>query len=55
VKRVRILLADPHALILEGLRSVLDTDYELVGMVSDGRSLVEAALQLIPSSKVDFM
>jgi DNA-binding NarL/FixJ family response regulator len=48
VKRARILLADPTVLILEGLRSVLDTDYELVGMVSDGRALVEAALRLRP-------
>ena len=48
MKRARILLADAHVLILEGLRSVLDTDYELVGMVSDGRSLVEAALRLRP-------
>jgi len=48
VKRARILLADDHALILEGLRSVLEADYELVGMVTDGRSLVEAALRLRP-------
>jgi DNA-binding NarL/FixJ family response regulator len=48
MKRARILLADDHALILEGIRSILDTDYELVGMVSDGRSLLEAAVRLRP-------
>jgi DNA-binding NarL/FixJ family response regulator len=48
VKRARILLAYNEPLTLEGLRSVLDTDYELVGVVSDGRSLLETALRLSP-------
>jgi DNA-binding NarL/FixJ family response regulator len=39
----RILLADDHALVLEGFRHILDEHYELVGMVGDGRALLEAA------------
>jgi DNA-binding NarL/FixJ family response regulator len=48
VKRARILLGDNDTLILEGIRSLLDTEYEVVQVASDGRSLVEAALRLRP-------
>lgn len=44
----RILLADDHSFILAGIRSLLEGHYDLVGQVSDGRSLVEAALRLRP-------
>ena len=47
-KRVRILLADDHSFILAGIRSLLEAHYDLVGQVSDGRSLVEAAGTLRP-------
>jgi len=46
--RPRILLADDHSFILAGIRSLLESHYDLVGQVSDGRSLVEAALRLRP-------
>jgi DNA-binding NarL/FixJ family response regulator len=46
--RPRILLADDHSIILAGIRSLLDGHYDVVGQVSDGRSLVEAALRLRP-------
>jgi DNA-binding NarL/FixJ family response regulator len=39
----RILLADDHALVLEGFRRILETHYELVGTVGDGRALLAAA------------
>ena len=48
MKPARLLLADDHALILEGFRNVLEPNYTVVGMVTDGRSLVEAALRLNP-------
>jgi len=48
MKRSRILLADDHMLILEGLRKILEPRHEVVGAVSDGRSLVDAALRLKP-------
>jgi DNA-binding NarL/FixJ family response regulator len=46
--RPLILLADDHSIILAGIRSLLDGHYDVVGQVSDGRSLVEAALRLRP-------
>jgi DNA-binding NarL/FixJ family response regulator len=44
-RRARILLADDHSFILAGIRSLLEAHYDLVGQVSDGKSLVEAALR----------
>lgn len=48
MKPARLLLADDHALILEGFRNVLEPNHTVVGMVADGRALVEAALRLKP-------
>ena len=44
----RLLLADDHRIVVEGLRSILGVEYELVGIVEDGRELVEAARRLRP-------
>jgi DNA-binding NarL/FixJ family response regulator len=48
MKRPRVLLADDHTLVLEGLRKILEPDCEVVGAVEDGRSLLAAAKQLQP-------
>ena len=48
MKRARILLADDHNLTLEGLRAVLGPHHKIVGTVSDGRALLDAALSLHP-------
>jgi DNA-binding NarL/FixJ family response regulator len=48
MKRARILVADDHSIVLAGIRSLVKQDWDLVGHVSDGRSLVEAALKLRP-------
>lgn len=42
-ERLRILLADDHALVLEGLRSLLDAqpDMQVVGAVADGAQVME--------------
>lgn len=48
MNRVRILLADDHLLTLEGLRAVLEPHHKIVGTVTDGRALVEAAPRLKP-------
>jgi DNA-binding NarL/FixJ family response regulator len=48
MKRPRVLLADDHPLVLAGLRSLLDAECDVVGVATDGRSLVEAALRLRP-------
>lgn len=48
MSKLRILLADDHALVLEGFRRILEGRYELVGTVGDGRALLEAAEILQP-------
>lgn len=48
MKKARILLADDHITLLEGCRVILAHRYEIVGALSDGRSLVEAARRLNP-------
>lgn len=44
----RILIADDHILVLEGLSSLLAQECEIVGTAKDGRELVEKAHQLKP-------
>jgi DNA-binding NarL/FixJ family response regulator len=48
MKNVRVLLADDHKIVLEGLRSLLEPEFEVVGTVEDGRALVAAAKKLSP-------
>jgi len=44
----RLLLADDHTLLLEGIRLMLEPEFELVGSVEDGRALLAAAKTLKP-------
>jgi DNA-binding NarL/FixJ family response regulator len=46
--RSRILIAEDHKLIAELCQRLLETDFNVVGVVSDGRSLVRAAVELKP-------
>lgn len=48
MKRTRVLLADDHRLVAEGLVRVLEPDFELLGIVEDGQALLDAAEQLQP-------
>jgi DNA-binding NarL/FixJ family response regulator len=48
MNRPRILMADDHAIVLAGLRKLVEAEGEVVGMVEDGRALVEAAQRLRP-------
>ena len=48
MKRPRILLADDHKLMAEALQHLLQTDFDVVGTVSDGRALIKAAAELKP-------
>jgi DNA-binding NarL/FixJ family response regulator len=50
MKLIRVLLADDHPLVVAGLRSLLEAECEVVGVVSDGRSLVEAVSRLKPGN-----
>ncbi|MEJ2476582.1 MAG: response regulator transcription factor [Desulfobacterales bacterium] len=44
----RVLIADDHKIVLEGLRSLLQSEFEIVGKVEDGRTLVSEAERLRP-------
>jgi DNA-binding NarL/FixJ family response regulator len=46
--RPRLLLADDHTLLLEGIRLMLEPEFELVGSVEDGQALLAAAEKLKP-------
>jgi len=47
-RRPRVLLADDHLLVAEALKSLLNPEFDLVGVVEDGRALLEAAATLRP-------
>src|ERR1035437_7057575 len=46
--RTRILLAEDHTVVAEGLQALLKDSFELVGIVHDGRALLDAAETLRP-------
>ena len=48
MKKPRVLLADDHKIVIEGLMSLLVGEFEVVGSVEDGRALVEKASTLYP-------
>jgi len=48
LRRPRVLLADDHLMVAEALTSLLSPEFDLVGVVEDGRQLVEAAGRLRP-------
>ena len=48
MNRPRLLLADDHAIVAEGLRLLLKDHCELLAVLSDGPSLVEAAVRHKP-------
>ena len=47
--RPRLLLADDHSLLCEGLRGLLEPDNDVVGVVHDGRDVVETVERLDPN------
>jgi DNA-binding NarL/FixJ family response regulator len=48
MSRPRILIADDHQILAEGIRSLLEPEFAVVAVVSDGRELVAAAKQHLP-------
>jgi len=48
MSRPRVLLADDHRILAEGLRGLLEPAFEIVGIVEDGRELLTAAEKLKP-------
>ena len=45
---ITVLLADDHAVVAEGFATLLKDNFNVVGMVNDGRSLVAASDRLQP-------
>jgi DNA-binding NarL/FixJ family response regulator len=48
MSKPRVLLADDHRIMAEGLRGLLEPEFEVVAVVADGRELVAAATKLRP-------
>jgi DNA-binding NarL/FixJ family response regulator len=48
MRRAKVLLADDHPLFLEGVRRLLENQYEVVGTATDGQTLISAAQHLRP-------
>jgi len=48
MRRARVLLADDHTVVAQGLASLLWEEFELVGIVGDGKALLDAAQRLQP-------
>jgi DNA-binding NarL/FixJ family response regulator len=46
--RSRILIADDHNLVAELCKRLLEAEFDVVGVVGDGRALVRAAIELKP-------
>jgi DNA-binding NarL/FixJ family response regulator len=46
--RPRILIADDHTLVAEAFKTFLATDFDVIGIVHDGRRLIDAAMALRP-------
>ena len=44
----RILIADDHELLADGCKRLLEPEFQVVGIVTDGRSLMAAAVALNP-------
>ena len=48
MKKTRVLLADDHKIVIEGLKNLLEGEFEIVGSVEDGRALVKQASTIHP-------
>ncbi len=48
MKRARVLLADDHRLVAEGIKNILIAEFDLVGIVEDGRALIASVKALRP-------
>jgi DNA-binding NarL/FixJ family response regulator len=48
VRRPRVLIADDHTLVAESFRKLLESDFDVVGTVADGRALLRAVPALEP-------
>lgn len=50
--KTKVILADDHSIVLDGLRGILRDDCEIIATFADGRALVEAYPQFRPDVTV---
>jgi DNA-binding NarL/FixJ family response regulator len=48
MRQSRVLLADDHVLLMDAFRKLLEPEFEIVGTVSDGKTLIALATHLRP-------
>jgi DNA-binding NarL/FixJ family response regulator len=48
MKKLRLIMADDHTLVVAGFRKLLESEFEILDVAEDGRSLVQAAERLQP-------
>lgn len=48
MNRIKVLIADDHRIVADGLTTLLETQYDLVGIADNGRTMVEQAMQSQP-------
>src|ERR1017187_10450538 len=48
MKRWKVLIADDHSMVIDGLRSLLEPEFEVVGAVNDGRAVLPEVRRLQP-------
>jgi len=48
MRKPRVLLADDHKIITEGLKSILEPEFDVVGTVEDGHALLSMAEKVRP-------
>lgn len=52
MRRPRVLIADDHRMMAESLKSVLEPEFEIVGIAADGHELIRMAARLRPDAAV---
>jgi DNA-binding NarL/FixJ family response regulator len=52
VPKSKILLADDHVLVAEGLQKLLESEFQLTGIVADGRALLKAVQEAPPDMAI---
>jgi len=48
MKRPKIILADDHTILLDALRNMVEPEFEVVALCSNGRELIKAAMEFNP-------
>jgi DNA-binding NarL/FixJ family response regulator len=48
LKKIRVMIADDHTLVVEGLKRILESEFDLVGSVENGRDALFMATELKP-------